>query len=66
MSARAGWLAGAAGASAVGTAAGASVVRSPRRRVTADDPHSEEDFELLDAYRSCMVTTADGVPLAVR
>ena len=66
MSARAGWLAGVAGASAVGTAAGASVARSLRRRVTAEDPHSEEDFELLDADRSCVVTTADGVPLAVR
>jgi len=59
-------LAGAAGASAVGTAAGASVARSLRRRVTDDDPHSDEDFELLDADRSCVVTTPDGVPLAVR
>ncbi len=66
MSGRAGWLAGAAGVSAVGTAAGVSVARSLRRRVTSDDPHSHEDFELLDADRSCVVTTPDGVPLAVR
>ncbi|MGD9619880.1 MAG: alpha/beta fold hydrolase [Mycolicibacterium sp.] len=66
MSSRARWLAGAAGASAVGTAAGASVARSLRRRVTYDDPHGQEDFELLDADRGCVVTTPDGVPLAVR
>ena len=66
MSGRAGWLAGAAGVSAVGTAAGVSVARSLRRRVTSDDPHSDEDFELLDADRSCVVTTPDGVDLAVR
>ena len=29
-------------------------------------PHRDEDFELLDADRSCVVTTPDGVPLAVR
>ncbi|MCH9667898.1 MAG: alpha/beta hydrolase [Actinomycetia bacterium] len=66
MKSRAGWLAGVAGASAVGTAAGASVARSLRRRVTDDDPHCTEDFELLDVDRSCVVTTPDGVPLAVR
>jgi pimeloyl-ACP methyl ester carboxylesterase len=59
-------LAGAAGVSAVGTAAGVSVARSLRRRVTTEDQHSDEDFELLDADRSCVVTTPDGVPLAVR
>jgi pimeloyl-ACP methyl ester carboxylesterase len=51
---------------AVGTAAGVSVARSMRRRVTTDDPYLDEDFELLDADRSCVVTTPDGVPLAVR
>lgn len=66
MKSRAGWLAGVAGASAVGTAAGASVARSLRRRITDEDPYSTEDFELLDADRSCVVTTPDGVPLAVR
>ncbi|MDZ4268446.1 MAG: alpha/beta hydrolase [Mycobacterium sp.] len=66
MNGRAGWLAGAAGVSAVGTAAGVSAARSLRRRVTTEDPHVDEDFELLDADRSCVVTTPDGVPLAVR
>ncbi|MGB3356403.1 MAG: alpha/beta hydrolase [Mycobacterium sp.] len=61
-----GWLAGAAGVSAVGTAAGVSAARSLRRRFTGEDPHLDEDFELLDADRSCVVTTPDGVPLAVR
>ncbi|WP_390893318.1 alpha/beta fold hydrolase [Mycobacterium deserti] len=63
---RAGWLAGLAGLTAVGAAAGVSVARSMRRRVTIDDPYRDEDFELLDADRSYVVTTADGVPLAVR
>ncbi|OKH68362.1 alpha/beta hydrolase, partial [Mycobacterium sp. SWH-M1] len=62
----AGWLAGAAGIAAVGSAAGITAARSLRRRVTEDDPHRDEDFELLDADRSTVVTTPDGVPLAVR
>jgi pimeloyl-ACP methyl ester carboxylesterase len=62
----AGWLAGAAGLSAVGTAAGVSAARSMRRRVTTDDPYQDEDFELLDADRGYVVTTPDGVDLAVR
>ena len=66
MSGRAPWLAGAAGVAAVGSAAGVSVARSLRRRVTDEDPHRGEDFELLDADRSCVVTTPDGVPLAAR
>ncbi len=61
-----GWLAGAAGISAVGTAAGVTAARSLRRRFKGEDPHLDEDFELLDADRSCVVTTPDGVPLAVR
>jgi len=60
------WLAGAAGLTAVGTAAGVSVARSLRRHVSADDPYEDEDFELLDADRSYVVTTPDGVDLAVR
>lgn len=60
------WLAGAAGLTAVGTAAGVSVARSLRRRVSTDDPFQDEDFELLDADRSFVVTTPDGVDLAVR
>ena len=60
------WLAGAAGLIAVGSAAGVSVARSLRRHVSTDDPYEDEDFELLDADRSYVVTTPDGVDLAVR
>jgi pimeloyl-ACP methyl ester carboxylesterase len=60
------WLAGLAGLSAVGGLAGATVARSLTRRVSDVDPHQGEDFELLDADRGCVVTTSDGVPLAVR
>lgn len=60
------WLAGAAGVSAVGGLAGTTVARSLTRRVSDVDPHGDEDFELLDADRSCVVTTPDGAPLAVR
>ena len=62
----AGWLAGIAGLAAVGSLAGVTVARSLIRRVTDDDPYAAEDFELLDADRSSVVTTTDGVPLAVR
>ena len=31
-----------------------------------DDPYVDEDFLLLDADRGYVVTTSDGVPLAVR
>jgi pimeloyl-ACP methyl ester carboxylesterase len=60
------WMAGAAGLAAVGGLAGTTAARSLTRRVTADDPYADEDFYLLDADRGCVVTTADGVPLAVR
>lgn len=60
------WAAGAAGVAAVGGIAGVSVARSLGRRVTDDDPYRGEDFELLDVDRSYVVTTPDGVPLAVR
>jgi pimeloyl-ACP methyl ester carboxylesterase len=60
------WLAGAAGVTAVGTATAVSVVRSLRRRISSDDPYEDEDFGLLDADRSVVVTTPDGVDLAVR
>ena len=67
VSARKGrWAAGIAGLTAVGGVAGVSVARSLGRRVTDDDPYRDEDFELLDADRSYVVTTPDGVPLAVR
>ena len=60
------WMAGVAGLAAVGGLAGTTVARSLTRRVTDDDPHADEDFYLLDADRSSVVTTPDGVPLAVR
>lgn len=66
MSGNARWLAGAAGLTAVGTVAGVSAARSLARRVGVEDPYAGEDFELLDADRSSVVTTSDGVPLAVR
>lgn len=61
-----GWLAGAAGLSAVGGLAGTTVARSLTRRIADEDPYLGEDFELLDADRGCVVTTSDGMPLAVR
>ncbi len=61
------WLAGAAGVGAVGTIAGVTLARSMTRRGAAiDDPYVNEDFETLDGDRSYLVTTPDGVPLAVR
>jgi len=61
------WLAGAAGLGAVGTIAGVTVARSMTNRHPAvDDPHVNENFETLDGDRSYVVTTPDGVPLAVR
>lgn len=61
------WLAGAAGVGAVGTIAGVTLARSMTKRGRAiDDPYAREDFETLDGDRSYLVTTPDGVPLAVR
>jgi pimeloyl-ACP methyl ester carboxylesterase len=60
------WLAGVAGLAAVGGLAGSTVARSLTRRFSTEDPFDNEDFELLDADRSSVVTTVDGVPLAVR
>lgn len=61
------WLAGAAGLGAVGTVAGATVVRSMlNRRAVVNDPFAHEDFESLDGDRSYLVTTPDGVHLSVR
>jgi pimeloyl-ACP methyl ester carboxylesterase len=61
------WLAGAAGIGAVGTIAGATVARSMlNRRAVINDPFADEDFETLDSDRSYLVTTPDGVHLAVR
>jgi pimeloyl-ACP methyl ester carboxylesterase len=64
--ANAGWLAGAAGLAAVGTVAGVSAARSIGQRKSTEDPYDGEDFELLDFDRGCVVTTPDGVDLAVR
>ncbi|OBK52475.1 alpha/beta hydrolase [Mycobacterium kubicae] len=61
------WLAGGAGLTAVATMVGASARRSlADRGIIAEDPWANEDFERLDSDRSQVVTTADGVPLAVR
>jgi pimeloyl-ACP methyl ester carboxylesterase len=60
------WLAGAAGLSAVATIAGLTAARSITRRTTTEDPYAGEDFDALDGDRSHVVTTPDGVSLAVR
>ncbi len=61
------WLAGGAGLTAVATIVGASARRSMAERASAlEDPYADEDFERLDDDRSYVVTTPDGVPLAVR
>ncbi|BBZ10329.1 alpha/beta hydrolase [Mycobacterium branderi] len=59
-------MAGAAGLSAVGTIAAVSVARQVTRRAVVDDPYVNENFEAIDGDRSYVVTTPDGVPLAVR
>ena len=59
-------MAGVAGLAAVGTLAGVSAARSIGKRVVVNDPHATEDFTRLDFDRASVVTTADGVPLAVR
>ncbi len=64
--ANAGLLAGVAGLAAVGSIAGVTVARSMTRRTTSEDPYAGENFELLDADRSSVVTTPDGIDLAVR
>ncbi|WP_370653147.1 MULTISPECIES: alpha/beta fold hydrolase [Mycobacterium] len=52
---------------AVATLVGASARRSMADRARgAEDPYAGEDFDRLDCDRSLVVTTADGVPLAVR
>lgn len=63
---KAGLMAGVAGLSAVGTAAGFSAARAMRRKQYFEDAYAGEDFALLDADRGCVVTTGDGVPLIVR
>jgi pimeloyl-ACP methyl ester carboxylesterase len=51
---------------AVATIVGASARRSMARTSTLEDPCVDEDFEGLDGDRSYVVTTPDGVSLAVR
>ena len=63
---KAGLMAGVAGLSAVGAAAGVSAARTLRRRKAIRDAYEGEDFALLEADRGCVVTTPDGIPLVVR
>jgi pimeloyl-ACP methyl ester carboxylesterase len=52
---------------AVATIVGASVRRSmTQRAVGVEDPYADEDFERIDSDRGYVVTTPDGVALAVR
>ena len=52
---------------AVATIVGASARRSMTQRATTlEDPYADEDFDGIDADRAYVVTTPDGVPLAVR
>jgi pimeloyl-ACP methyl ester carboxylesterase len=61
------WLAGGAGVTAVATIVGASARRSMADRTALlEDPYANEDFGRLDDDRRYVVTTPDGVPLAVR
>jgi pimeloyl-ACP methyl ester carboxylesterase len=60
------WLAGGAGLTAVATIVGASARRSLMARADPrEDPYADEDFERFDDDRSRVVTTPDGVSLAV-
>lgn len=60
------WMAGVGGLATVGTLAGVSAARAMRNHDSVEDPHAAEDFTLLDFDRASVVTTDDGVPLAVR
>ena len=52
---------------AVATIVGASARRSVTQRATTlEDPYADEDFDGFDDDRAYVVTTPDGVPLAVR
>jgi pimeloyl-ACP methyl ester carboxylesterase len=52
---------------AVATIVGASARRSMTQRATmVEDPYDDEDFDTFDEDRSYVVTTPDGVSLAVR
>lgn len=61
------WLAGGAGLTAVATIVGASARRSIVERARSrEDPYADEDFESVDDDSGYVVTTPDGVDLAVR
>lgn len=61
------WFAGGAGVTAVATIVGASARRSVLQRASrTEDPYAHEDFDVLEDDRSYVITTPDGVPLAVR
>lgn len=61
------WLAGGAGVTALATIVGASARRSMTQRARgADDPYADEDFDTIDDDRASLVTTPDGVSLAIR
>ncbi|ATA29502.1 hydrolase Cof [Mycobacterium lepraemurium] len=51
---------------AVATIFGASACRSMTQRATIEDPYAEEDFNTFDGNRALVVTTPDGLSLAVR
>jgi pimeloyl-ACP methyl ester carboxylesterase len=63
---KAGLMAGVAGLSAIGAAAGVSAAKTLRYRKAIRDAYEGEDFALLEADRGCVVTTTDGIPLVVR
>jgi pimeloyl-ACP methyl ester carboxylesterase len=63
---KAGLMAGVAGLSAIGTAAGVSAAKALRYRKAIRDAYEGEDFALLEADRGCVITTTDGIPLVVR
>lgn len=51
---------------AVATIVGASARRSMTQRTAVEDPYAHEDFSRLEDDGSLVVTTPDGIPLAVR
>jgi pimeloyl-ACP methyl ester carboxylesterase len=64
---RTAWLAGGAGVTAVASIVGASARRSMAERAIAlEDPYLDEDFDEVVSDRDHVVTTPDGVPLAVQ
>ncbi|OBI12951.1 alpha/beta hydrolase [Mycobacterium sp. E2497] len=64
---RGAWLAGGAGVTALATIVGASARRSMIQRTRGiEDPYADEDFDRIDDDRRSVVTTPDGVSLAIR